>query len=97
MHFLLIFLVKLSRWGSLNIFNNVTGRNGIKKALKIVAHLWTVPLKNKLSEFYVLFENKTYEINNTKEGDLIDIDFCEYDIVDAINKLNKNSAVGPDG
>ena len=50
-----------------------------------------------MSEFYVLFENKTYEINNTKEGDLIDIDFCEYDIVEAINKLNKNSAAGPDG
>ena len=37
------------------------------------------------------------EINNTKEGDLIDIVFCEDDIVDAINKLNKNSAAGPDG
>ena len=37
------------------------------------------------------------ELNNTKEGDLIDIDFCEEDIVDAINKLNKNSAAGPDG
>ena len=37
------------------------------------------------------------EINNTKEGDLIDILFCEDDIVDAINKLNKNSAAGPDG
>ena len=28
--------------------------------------------------------------NNTKEGDLIDINFCEDDIVVAINKLNKN-------
>ena len=37
------------------------------------------------------------EINNTKEGDLIDIDFCEEDIVDAISKLKKNSAAGPDG
>ena len=37
------------------------------------------------------------EINNTKEGDLIDIYFCEDDIVVAINKLNKNSAAGPDG
>ena len=37
------------------------------------------------------------EINNTKEGDLIDIVFCEEDIVIAINKLNKNSAAGPDG
>ena len=37
------------------------------------------------------------EINNTKEGDLIDIVFCEDDIVVAINKLNKNSAAGPDG
>ena len=37
------------------------------------------------------------EINNAKEGDLTDIYFCEDDIVDAINKLNKNSAAGPDG
>ena len=37
------------------------------------------------------------EINSTKEGDLIDIAFCEDDIVVAINKLNKNSAAGPDG
>ena len=37
------------------------------------------------------------EINNTKEGDLMDIVFCENDIVDAINKLNENSAAGPDG
>ena len=29
------------------------------------------------------------DINNTKEGDLIDIVFCEDDIVDAINKLSK--------
>ena len=36
------------------------------------------------------------EINNIKEGDLIDIVFSEDDIVIAINKLNKNSAAGPD-
>ena len=37
------------------------------------------------------------EINNTKEGDFIDVVFCEDDIIVAINKLNKNSAAGPDG
>ena len=37
------------------------------------------------------------EINNTKEGDLIDIAFSEDDIVVAISKLNKNSTAGPDG
>ena len=37
------------------------------------------------------------EINNIKEGDLIEIVFSEDDIVIAINKLNKNSAAGPDG
>ena len=37
------------------------------------------------------------EINNTKEGDLIDIAFSEDEIVVAISKLNKNSTAGPDG
>ena len=37
------------------------------------------------------------EINDTKEGDLTDIDFNEEDIAKAIDKLNKNSAAGPDG
>ena len=38
-----------------------------------------------------------YEEINNKKGDLIDIYYCEDDIVVAINKLNKNSAAGPDG
>ena len=37
------------------------------------------------------------EIYDTKEGDLSDIVFNEDDIADAINKLKKNSAAGPDG
>ena len=37
------------------------------------------------------------EINDIKEGDLEDIDFDEDDIAKAIDKLNKNSAAGPDG
>ena len=37
------------------------------------------------------------EINDINEGDLIDIDFSEEDISRAIDKLNKNSAAGPDG
>ena len=37
------------------------------------------------------------EINDTEEGDLSDIDFNEDDIANAINKLKKNSAAGPDG
>ena len=37
------------------------------------------------------------EIYDTNEGDLSDIDFNEDDIANAINKLKKNSAAGPDG
>ena len=37
------------------------------------------------------------EINDTEEDDLYDIDFNEDDIANAINKLKKNSAAGPDG
>ena len=36
------------------------------------------------------------EINDTEEGDLSDIDFSDDDIANAINKLKKNSAAGPD-
>ena len=37
------------------------------------------------------------EMYDTKEGDLSDIVFNEEDIANAINKLKKNSAAGPDG
>merc|ERR1711874_672470 len=37
------------------------------------------------------------EINNIEEGDLVDIIFNEEDISNAISKLKKNSAAGPDG
>ena len=37
------------------------------------------------------------EIQDVNEGDLIDINFNKDDIINAINKLNKNSAAGPDG
>ena len=37
------------------------------------------------------------EIEDTSEGDLVDIQFDESDIANAINKLKKNSAAGPDG
>ena len=37
------------------------------------------------------------EIEDISEGDLVDIQFDESDIANAINKLKKNSAAGPDG
>ena len=38
-----------------------------------------------------------WEINDIKEGNLIDVNFSEDNISKAIEMLNKNSAAGPDG
>ena len=42
-------------------------------------------------------KNTEEELKDISEGDLIDIEFSEVDIANAINNLKKNSAAGPDG